>query len=232
MKENQMLLPLDMQKLSGEELYARRQMFAVAEHAQALLARSVRELLGEEQHDQRIFTRDEQTRRIDALMQCAYDGALTSRQRHEGWCKMHIEQGWVFGLEFNPAMKTHPNLMEWEDLPQSAKIKADIFALIASMTADMFVVARELLGHSVVLQQVQALAEIPYVDDEGDYTTEGKENSAEYRLGVVRQLLKFGDTQPFIAEVTERAERIAELNGHDLDKDTCDAFIEALTVPR
>jgi hypothetical protein len=48
---------------------------------------------------------------------------------------MHVAQGWVYGEEFNPAAKTHPNLMPWEDLPASTRSKARIFDICSRYAA-------------------------------------------------------------------------------------------------
>lgn len=40
---------------------------------------------------------------------------------HEVWAKQRIEQGWKYGPVRNDALKTHPNLVPYEELPEIEK---------------------------------------------------------------------------------------------------------------
>jgi hypothetical protein len=40
---------------------------------------------------------------------------------HEVWAQGRIEQGWTYGEERNDALKKHPCLVPYEDLPESEK---------------------------------------------------------------------------------------------------------------
>ena len=40
---------------------------------------------------------------------------------HEVWAQSRIEQGWTYGPERNDALKTHPCLVPYEDLPEVEK---------------------------------------------------------------------------------------------------------------
>jgi ryanodine receptor 2 len=40
---------------------------------------------------------------------------------HEVWAQSRIEQGWVYGQERSDALKTHPCLIPYEDLPEIEK---------------------------------------------------------------------------------------------------------------
>lgn len=40
-------------------------------------------------------------------------------------------EGWIYGLEKNPIMKTHPCMVEYDDLPEQQKAKDHIFSAIA-----------------------------------------------------------------------------------------------------
>jgi ryanodine receptor 2 len=42
---------------------------------------------------------------------------------HEVWAQGRIEQGWTYGEERNDALKKHPCLVPYEDLPESEKEK-------------------------------------------------------------------------------------------------------------
>jgi hypothetical protein len=112
-----------------------REIWVLFERMQGEIAREVRVMLGEEQYDQRIFNDAEHERRVDALVQCASDPNQTAAQRHESWCQMHRESGWVYGPELKPAEKQHPNLMPWDALPAAVRSKANIFAVCARYAA-------------------------------------------------------------------------------------------------
>ncbi|MBO5920454.1 MAG: Ryanodine receptor Ryr [Bacteroidales bacterium] len=40
---------------------------------------------------------------------------------HEVWAQSRIDQGWVYGQERSDALKTHPCLIPYEDLPEIEK---------------------------------------------------------------------------------------------------------------
>lgn len=40
---------------------------------------------------------------------------------HEVWAQTRIQQGWTYGPERNDALKHHPCLVSYEDLPESEK---------------------------------------------------------------------------------------------------------------
>src|SRR5262249_44430275 len=40
---------------------------------------------------------------------------------HENWARLRIEQGWSFGPERNDTLKLHPDLVPYEQLPESEK---------------------------------------------------------------------------------------------------------------
>ena len=40
---------------------------------------------------------------------------------HEVWAQSRLEQGWIYGKERNDALKQHPGLIPYEDLPEIEK---------------------------------------------------------------------------------------------------------------
>ena len=40
---------------------------------------------------------------------------------HEVWAESRIKQGWTYGEQRNDALKTHPCLIPYEDLPEEEK---------------------------------------------------------------------------------------------------------------
>jgi len=102
----------------------------ILEEMQGEIAREVRVMLGEEQLDQKLFTIEQRERRAEALKKCAAE-STSDVERHSAWMKMHEEMGWVYGEEFNPTLKTHPNMLPWDQLPPSTRSKANIFNIVA-----------------------------------------------------------------------------------------------------
>ena len=46
---------------------------------------------------------------------------LIAKNVHEVWAKSRIEQGWTYGEERNDALKHHPCLILYEELPEVEK---------------------------------------------------------------------------------------------------------------
>lgn len=44
-----------------------------------------------------------------------------SKNVHEVWAETRIAQGWTYGEQRNDALKTHPCLIPYEDLPEEEK---------------------------------------------------------------------------------------------------------------
>ena len=44
-----------------------------------------------------------------------------SKNVHEVWAQTRIDQGWQYGAERNDALKLHPCLVPYEELPESEK---------------------------------------------------------------------------------------------------------------
>jgi len=104
-------------------------VFGVMERMQGDIARQLREGLGEQAYDQALFDEEQIARRVESMKQFRVDAS--PEERHEQWCKMHESKGWVYAPDFNPAMKTHPNLRAWHRLPLATRMKIGIFASVA-----------------------------------------------------------------------------------------------------
>lgn len=44
-----------------------------------------------------------------------------AKNTHDIWAETRISQGWRYGEERNDSLRTHPCLVEYEDLPESEK---------------------------------------------------------------------------------------------------------------
>ena len=111
-------------------------VWELAEKMQGDIAAEIRVMLGESPLAKSLFTPDQIQRRIEAMQKCAAE-STSDVERHESWMKMHIDAGWVYGPEFNPTLKTHPNLMPWDELQPTVKSKARIFDIVAKTFAQI-----------------------------------------------------------------------------------------------
>lgn len=55
---------------------------------------------------------------------------------HNNWMKEKLEDGWVFGLEKDPEKKTHPCIVQYEDLPLVQKTKDYLFIAVVRSLQD------------------------------------------------------------------------------------------------
>ena len=124
-------------------------IWKVMERLQSDIAPQIRALLGQHAYDPRMFDEKQQALRIEALKICAY-GVDDTVARHEAWMAQHIADGWKYGPEFKPELKEHNNLLPYEQLPADAKVKAQIFSLVAKTTANLLAtVAKHEASHEV-----------------------------------------------------------------------------------
>lgn len=110
-------------------------VWEIMERMQGRIAAEIRVMLGEGPYDEKIFTPEERARRVEALKGAA--GGSSDSVRHDSWMKMHVDAGWVYGPEFDPSNKRHPNLLPWDQLPSSTRSKARIFAFVADAAKEI-----------------------------------------------------------------------------------------------
>lgn len=67
---------------------------------------------------------------ICAGVQCAIDGR-TPEESHENWLMCRSQLGWKFG-ERDDEKKTHPNMVAYDELPESQKAKDKIFLAVVN----------------------------------------------------------------------------------------------------
>jgi len=106
------------------------------EAMQGKIAAEIRVMLGEGPYAASLFDESQIRRRIKAMVECAAK-STSDTERHDSWCAMHRESGWVYGETFDPVAKTHPNLVEWDELPSAVKSKARIFDIVAKAAAEV-----------------------------------------------------------------------------------------------
>lgn len=62
-------------------------------------------------------------------VQAAINGA-TPRELHESWCAFKVADGWVHGASKDAEAKTHPCLVDYDELPSEQRLKDALFAAI------------------------------------------------------------------------------------------------------
>lgn len=75
---------------------------------------------------------DEETREsARSGVVAAQDGA-TPAESHEGWCDFKRAHGWTYGLVKDSDAKTHPCLVDYDELPDGQRDKDDLFVAIVN----------------------------------------------------------------------------------------------------
>ena len=52
---------------------------------------------------------------LDALVE------QLAENNHDHWARQRIEDGWIYGPQRDDALKTHPDLVPYEDVPEGEK---------------------------------------------------------------------------------------------------------------
>jgi hypothetical protein len=53
---------------------------------------------------------------------------MTPKQAHDAWVEDRRNEGWVWGIDKNDALKTHPWLVPWNQLPPIQRVKDSLFS--------------------------------------------------------------------------------------------------------
>jgi hypothetical protein len=70
----------------------------------------------------------------------------TPKEAHESWMREYVKMGWKYGKVRNPALKTHPDLVPYDELPQDEKDKDSIFLVLVWLTKQF--IKQEIGGES------------------------------------------------------------------------------------
>lgn len=67
----------------------------------------------------------------DAIRFVLHNPRVSPEEMHQEWINARTKQGWTQGAVKNEDLKTHPNLVPYEELPESQRVK-DTFARTAA----------------------------------------------------------------------------------------------------
>lgn len=62
----------------------------------------------------------------------------TPEMSHESWLKQKLAEGWVYGKEKNPELKTHPCIMRYDELPKYQRTKDHLFKATVDSFKDVY----------------------------------------------------------------------------------------------
>lgn len=86
-------------------------------------------------HSQKAWAEAEQWQRDSAIkgVQFKLDNPNASPSaQHDAWTADKVADGWVHGVEKNPALKTHPCLVPYAELPIEQRLKDYLFVGVVS----------------------------------------------------------------------------------------------------
>lgn len=58
------------------------------------------------------------------------------REMHQAWMEHKIAQGWHWGEKKSELMKTHPCIVDYDELPAEQKLKDDLFLAVVHALKD------------------------------------------------------------------------------------------------
>lgn len=67
---------------------------------------------------------------------CALDELPTPKEAHDSWWRQYEDMGWVYGPVRDVEKRTHPDMVEYEDLGYEEKIKDAVFLDLVAMARD------------------------------------------------------------------------------------------------
>lgn len=56
----------------------------------------------------------------------------TAEDQHQAWCSDKRRDGWIYGEVKDSALKTHPCLVQYDQLPFEQRVKDSVFAAIVN----------------------------------------------------------------------------------------------------
>jgi len=57
-------------------------------------------------------------------------------EAHDSWMEKYFEMGWVYGEEYDPKNRVHPDLVPYNDLDPKEKVKDEVFVMLVKIARD------------------------------------------------------------------------------------------------
>jgi len=57
-------------------------------------------------------------------------------EAHDSWTKKYLEMGWVYGKEYDPENKVHPDIVPYNELDLKEKVKDEVFLRLVEIARD------------------------------------------------------------------------------------------------
>ena len=57
-------------------------------------------------------------------------------EAHDSWTKKYLEMGWVYGKEYDPENKIHPDIVSYGELDLKEKVKDEVFLRLVEIARD------------------------------------------------------------------------------------------------
>lgn len=71
---------------------------------------------------------------VECVVRCAamvtLDKDMTAESQHKAWCTARRMAGWTHGEKIDRALKTHPCLVDYENLPAAERVKDNLFIAV------------------------------------------------------------------------------------------------------
>ena len=65
--------------------------------------------------------------------QCGEQRSKSPEELHGGWMEAYFAMGWTYGANYDPAKKTHPDLVPYADLGQLERDKDSVFVALCEI---------------------------------------------------------------------------------------------------
>ena len=69
---------------------------------------------------------------LNGVAQVLANPRISARQLHENWKSKMLKAGWKYAPVRNDSKREHPNIVDWEKLPEGQRLKDMIFAGIVN----------------------------------------------------------------------------------------------------
>jgi hypothetical protein len=65
--------------------------------------------------------------------QCGPERKMSPEELHQDWVAAYLAMGWVWGLEYDRELKTHPDMVPYDELGQLERDKDSVFVALCEI---------------------------------------------------------------------------------------------------